>query len=315
MKISIKYVGSIINLPVGVADFIKDAKESELKVILGLGSFSAHFNDFDSALPLLCDKLDLELSEVTSALEFWAEAGIIDIDGFTPSENVASQISASKNSAPSYTGEQISRLVDSNPDFKMLADCAQNVLEKDFTPTDYNSLLQIKTFYKFSDDYILLLLGHCVENETTNWAYIRKTSKILYDEGIDTYEALEKHLAERRNKRSLEYKVRKLFGVGMREFTKRERAHFDKWVELKHSFELIKKAYEVSIDNGKGVSWSYIAKVLENWHDSGIDTVEAAEESLSKHKNRLAMSSFDTEDFFEAALKRSSERIKERSKK
>ena len=56
-------------------------------------------------------------------------------------------------------------------------------------------------------------------------------------------------------------------------------------------------------------------KILENWQLAGIKTVEEAEESLASFKSKQNMSSFDTDDFFEAALKRSNERIKERSKK
>lgn len=316
MKISFKYSGGIINLPDTVYNHLAEAGEAEVKVILGICAFSAHFNDFDAALPLLAEKLDLSLNEVTGALKFWQGAGVLSIDGLIEPSALAASVTASKtNEAPSYTGEQILRMTEKHPDFRMLADCAMGVLGKDFTPTDYTSLLEIKEFYGFSDEYILMLLQHCVESDKASWAYIRKTSKILYDEGVDTYEKLEGHLAARKNKRSFEYKIRKLFGIGQREFTKREKAHFDKWVELKHNFDLVKRAYEISIDNGKGTSWSYIGKILENWHTEGIKTVEDAEKSLASYKSKTSMSSFDTDEFFEAALKRSSERIKERSKK
>lgn len=315
MKISIKYAGSIINLPANVVDLARDASEAELKVILGISAFSGYFSDFDKALPLFSEKLGLDINDTLLALEFWAKNGVIEIDGMEISPEVLSAVSEADNSMPSYTGAQITKLLGNYPDFKMLADCAQNVLEKDFTPTDYNSLLHIKSQYKFTDEYILMLLAYCAENKTTNWAYIRKNTKILYDEGIDTYEKLESHFAARRNKRSLEYKIRKLFGVGGREFTNREKTIFEGWVSLKLSYDLIKRAYEISVDSGKGANWSYTNKILENWHVSGVKTVEDAEKSIKSHKDKLNMSSFDTDDFFEAALKRSNERIKERSKK
>ena len=315
MKISIRYSGSIINLPSGVIDLAKHASENELKVILVLSAYSSHFDDFDKAIPVISNQLDISASEVIDALRFWAKNGILELDGVDISPEVASAIAVSDNSVPSYTGAQINALINANPSFKMLADCAQGVLGKDFTPTDYNSLLHIKNYYKFSDEYILMLLAYCAENNTSNWAYIRKTTKILYDEGIDTYEKLEEHFAARRNKRSLEYKVRKLFGVGGREFTAREKGIFDAWANAKISYELIKMAYEISVDNGKGANWNYTNKILENWLASGVKTVEDAQRIIDSHKEKLSMSSFDTDDFFEAALKRSSEEIERRSKK
>ena len=315
MKISIKYMGSIINLPSNVVDIAKDASEAELKVILGISAYSGYFSDFEKALPLLCEKLELSLSEVTEALEFWAKNGILELDDCELSSDIVASITDKTNETPAYTGTQILKFVVSNPSFKMLADCAQNVLGKVFTKTDYTSLQFLKEYYNFSDEYILMLLAYCAENNTSNWAYIRKTTKILYDEGIDTYEKLEAHFSARRNKRSLEYKVRKLFGVGGREFTAREKGVFDAWDNAKFSFELIKMAYEISVDNGKGANWNYTNKILENWLASGVKTVEDAQKLVESHKSKLSMSSFETDDFFEAALKRSNERIKERSKK
>lgn len=315
MKISIKYAGSIVNLPANAVDYIKDASEAELKVILGISAYSGYFCDFEKALPLLCEKLGLSLREVTEALEFWAKNGIIELDDCELSSDIVASITDRTNETPAYTGTQILKFVVSNPSFKMLADCAQNVLGKVFTKTDYTSLQFLKEYYNFSDEYILMLLAYCVENNTTNWAYIRKTTKILYDEGVDTYEKLESHFAARRNKRSLEYKIRKLFGVGGREFTSKEKTIFENWMALQLSFDLIKRAYEISVDSGKGANWSYTNKILENWHVSGVKTIEDAESSIKSHKDKLSMSSFDTDEFFEAALKRSDERIKERSKK
>lgn len=311
MKITVKYSGGIINLPDTVVSHLSEAGEAELKVILGISAFSSHFGDFDRALPLLSEKLELSLNEITGALKFWQGAGVLSIEGTVDaSENAISAVSTRTNEAPSYTGEQILRMVDGNPGFKTLADCAQGVLGKHFTQVDYSSLLKFKEFYGFSDEYILMLLQHCVECKNTGWSYIRKLASDLYDLGIDTYEKLESHLASRRDKQSLEYKVRKLFGVGYREFTKRERTCFDRWVELKISFDLIQRAYEYAIDANKGTGWKYITKILENWHIKGAKTVADAEELLSNHVSKLSMSTFDADEFFEAALRRSNEQLK-----
>ena len=194
----------------------------------------------------------------------------------------------------------------------------ENVLGKAFTAQDYNNVMQLKSYFKFSDEYILLLLAHCAEVEKASWAYIRKTATALYDEGISSYSKLEAHFANRHNKRSLEYKIRKLLGIGEREFTKSEKSHIDKWIGLKTPFELITKAYEITIDKCSGkFSYPYMAKILDNWHTNGIKTAEDVEKSLESYqaKQKLSMSTFDTDDFFEAALKRSDEKMMERRKK
>ena len=75
---------------------------------------------------------------------------------------------------------------------------------------------------------------------------------------------------------------------------------------------------EITIEKCQGkLSYAYMAKILENWHINGIKTLEDAEKSLEEYKGKqkLQMSSFDTDEFFEAALKRSNENMLERKKK
>lgn len=316
MKIEVKYTGGILNLPSSALSFIKEADETELKVLLGIFNYAHAFNQFDSYIPILAKDLEIEISEINRALAFWVKNGVLSVEGLDSAYFEAVCISSNeKNSMPSYTGEQINAFISENKDIESLFNSCQSVMGKSFNTHDYNSIIYLRSFYKFSDEYILMLLAHCVEIEKASWAYIRKTAKGLYDEGIDTYEKLEKHFAQRRNKRSLEYKIRKLFGIGEREFTKREKDIFEAWINQKINFELIKKAYEVTVDNTGKPSSSYTAKIIENWLSTGIKTAEDAENALVAYKNRLSMSSFDTDDFFEAALKRSREEFKKGSKK
>ena len=316
MKIEVKYIGGILNLPSSVLSFAKDADETELKVLLGIFNYAHAFSAFDTCIPMLANDLDVEIAEINRALAFWVKNGVLNIDGLDSAIFEAIQIDSSeKNSMPTYTGEQINAFIEQNKDIEALFSSCQSVMGKSFNTHDYNSVIHLRSFYKFSDEYILFLLAHCVECEKANWAYIRKTAKLLYDEGIDTYEKLEKHFSQRRNKRSLEYKIRKLFVIGEREFTKREKDVFERWINQKISFDLIKKAYEVTVDTTGKSSSSYAAKIIENWLNIGIKTVEDAESSLLAYKNKQSMSSFDTDDFFEAALKRSKEEFKKGIKK
>ena len=316
MKIEVKYIGGILNLPSSVLPLIKNADETELKVLLGIFNYAHAFSGFDTCVPMLSKDLDIEIAEINRALAFWAKNGVLSVEGLDSALFEAIHIDSSeKNSMPTYTGEQITAFIKENKEIETLFSSCQSVMGKTFNTHDYNSIIYLRSFYKFSDEYILFLLAHCVESDKANWAYIRKTAKILYDEGVDTYEKLEKHFSARRNKRSLEYKIRKLFGIGEREFTKREKDIFETWINQKISFDLIKKAYEVTIDNTGKPSSSYTAKIIENWLNAGIKTPEEAENSLVAYKNRLSMSSFDTDDFFEAALKRSQEEFKKGSKK
>ena len=319
MKIEFKYNSGIINLPAAVSEIAPRATEAQLRVVLALFSYTQYFSDLTPALPTIAEKTELSVSEVTYALAFWAKEGVIHIEGDNGlTEEAQETDNARGNKSPTYTGRQIFDFVEKNAEFRALCNECQNVMGKSFTAHDYNTVMSLKSYYKFSDEYILLLLAHCVEIEKANWAYVRKTASNLYDEGISSYSKLESHFAARRNKRSLEYKIRKLLGIGEREFIKSERGYIEKWIELKTNFDLLSKAYEITIANCDGkISYPYMAKVLDNWHNAGIKTVEEAEKSLEQYKSKRqnTMSSFDTDDFFEAALARSQKKLMEGRKK
>lgn len=319
MKIEIKYTGGILNLPVKVADLAAVASEAQLKVLLTVASSLSYLNDFEPYFTTVSQRLELTVEEIKGAIAFWAQNGILSVEGLEIAVQNATVIEAqSANREPAYTGRQILDYVESNKDFRALCNECQNVLGKSFTAQDYKNVQQLKDYFKFSDEYVLLLLEHCVESDKASWSYIRKTAANLYDEGISSYSKLEAHFAARRNKRSLEYKIRKLLGIGEREFTKSERNYIDKWMGLKLSIELLSKAYEITVDKcGGKFSYPYMAKILDNWHTNGIKTAEDVEKSLESYqaKQKLSMSTFDTDDFFEAALKRSDEKMMERRKK
>ena len=318
MKIEIKYTGGILNLPSRVADLAPLADEGQLRVLLTLCSSPAYLNDVEPYLTTISQRLDMSVNEIKSAIAFWVKNEVLNADGLDVAIASASVTEAKvQNREPTYTGRQILDYVEKNKDFRALCNECQNVLGKSFTAQDYNNVMQLKSYFKFSDEYILLLLEHCVESDKASWAYIRKTAANLYDEGISSYSKLEAHFSARRNKRSLEYKIRKLLGIGEREFTKSEKAYIEKWIGLKLSIELLTKAYEITIEKTGKISYSYMAKILDNWQIAGIKTVEDVEKSQEEYKSKqkMSMSTFETDDFFEAALKRSNEKMMERAKK
>ena len=138
--------------------------------------------------------------------------------------------------------------------------------------------------------------------------YAEKLAFALYDEGITTGEMLAEELRRRESAADAEGKIRSLFGVGERAFTTKEKKFISAWInDMGYSIEIIQKAYEVTADaTGKG-SFAYANSVLERWNAAGLRTLPEIEESYKKGAggDSPATGSFDTDSFFEAAVKRS----------
>ena len=103
--------------------------------------------------------------------------------------------------------------------------------------------------------------------------------------------------------------------MGRRALTEKEAQFIRNWsVKFGYGQDIITRAYEITVNNTKGASMDYANAVMENWYKSGLTTLEAVDESLAARKAekksadaKNSVSSFDTDDFFEAALKRSYE--------
>ena len=124
-----------------------------------------------------------------------------------------------------------------------------------------------------------------------------------------TYEQLELHLKKLDLAESSEKQLRELFGIGERALVKRERESFFRWIsEWEMPLEVIERAYEITVTRTKEPSVPYTNAILEKWNAEGIRTVEQVEEVEAGRKSASSIvpgSSFETEDFFDLALKRS----------
>lgn len=299
MKINIKYSGKILNLPASVAECITDASREELCVIIGLFNSVEYLDAFDKYLEPFSEKIGIGIERIKRALKFWEDKGVISLDGAF--EDVI--ITSASSSMPSYSGEQIARFMEKNKGMNSLFTACQSIMGKELSTPDFNHILFLKQHYGFGDEFITLLVAHCTEIDKANWAYIKRTAQNLYDEGVDTYFELEKHFAARKNKRSLEYKVRELFGIGKRELSKKEKEKIEPWLSEALDIELIRHAYNITIDKTGKPSLAYCAKIIETWHAKGLRTLKDVE--ASKASVATPHGSFDTDDFFEAALQRS----------
>ena len=301
MKIDINYSGKILNLPSSVADLAPDASREDLCVIISLFANPDYLSSFDSYISAFSEKIGIGVEKINKSLKYWQSNGVISITG----ELVDDEITSQSATIPTYTGAQIAKFVEKNEDIRSLFITCQAILGKDFNTHDHNNIIFLKSYYKFGNEFIMLLLAHCKEIDKANWQYIRKTAKNLYDEGIDTYTRLEEHFADRKNKTTLEYKIRKLFGIGTREFSKTEKEKIDRWTNAGLDIEFIRLAYDITVDKTGKISLAYCAKIIENWLSCGITTASAAQENERQRKESSAGSSFNTDDFFEAALNRS----------
>lgn len=275
---------------------------------------------YDRAMSLaddsvLAEQLDCTVKELQETVRKLRAEGLLEPAKKTPSL-------ADKN----YTGEDMATLIEATEGMKELIDECQEVCGKIFTPTDVARIVAMRKELSYSCELILLLFFYYKERlepvgKKLSVSYVEKAAFSLNGQGIHTVEEFEAHIKRIEEENKLAYRLRRLFGVGDRAFTKKEKGFFEKWSnQWSMSFELIVAAYEITVDRLGKVELSYMSRILSDWHEKGITTPEEAEKLSEDYRSKAPYrekyrekteeaSSFDTDEFFAKAIKRSYERM------
>ncbi len=332
MKIAPIYNSSAFIVPTSVLDRLADADRDVLVCLLYV------LANPDFSISSASAKLGIDEADFITALRFWEDAGIIEtksrgrgktktdddakIKKKSPTHNDSSTAKRRMTSRlPAYTTDEVARFLEQNASTAELIDTCENILGKIFTTAETEIVIGMLDHLSLSEDYIMLLFAHAVKIDKKSVRYIEKMALGFVDRDITKYSELESELASAEAVESSIHHVRSLFGIGSRTLTSKEKAMIKDWcVNWGFSDEIITKAYEITANATGEASLSYANAILENWHNAGLKTIEEIEAysaefdkkkkngKYTKKKGSTATpfeSSFDTDDFFEAALRRS----------
>ena len=325
------YGQGVVVLPAAVLS--ADATPEQTRVLLWLASDPTLFEK-----PAQLAKLaGCARDEVKGILQFWLEAGILsDGEGDSrarptakkatsapkptppksgtaatePQSHPADKILRRADELPNYTSDQLADLLESSQSMRMLINEAQKIWGKVFNPYEVQLLVGLSDYLRLDDEYILLLLAHCKRIEKKSLRAVERYAISLVDNGVTTAAELEEFVRTAEERRGLMGKVRAMFGMGSRAFSAKETAMLDRWISYGYGEEIIRRAYEITVDAIHEPSLAYANSILERWHGEGLDTATQIDAKLDadrekKGEKAVTVGSFDTDDFFEAALRRS----------
>ncbi len=310
MKIDLLYGKSAVVLPGSVVEKLDRATKRDLKILFILAE---HREKSESQLAALAGCTE---SELLASVSFWRGAGVIAMtDGEAtevpsvkvasePKKKVKSREADLSDELPQYSTIELNKLLAEHQDSSMLIDECQRIAGKIFNPHEISVLVGMRDYLQLDNDYIMILLANCVAHGKKSLQYVKKRAFSFCDEGITDPVTLHEHLTKLDEAASVEGEIRKLFGMRDRELTTKEKKFISKWViEYKYPLEVIKKAYEMTVDAIQKPSPAYTDAIIERWYAEGLKTLDAIEASQSE--KLPAEGSFDTNDFFESALRRS----------
>lgn len=226
-----------------------------------------------------------------------------------------------RTTLPHYSTDEVASYLETHENFSELMDFCQMELGKILNTAEITILIGLVDHLSLSREYVMLLFKHAKEMGKKSVRYIEKMAIEFFDRGILTYQELLEELSAREEAAAMETHIRKLFGIGRRALIEPEKAMVARWTnDYRLTKEMIDHAYEITVRGAKEPSFAYMNAVIENWRKAGRTTMEevlAAEEAYRRDKEEKSAlrGSFDTDEFFEAALRRSYESKQKPEKK
>lgn len=325
MKFSFKYGSAVAVLPTSVCALAKDATKLQLEILLFAASDTALLSDTDA----LAKSAGASADEAREAILYWEKAGVLESVGAETKAEAESETGKEKqirteqadkparvkipDALPAYTSEELGNILERREEYKQLVDDCQKAFGKIFNPAEVNIVIGLADYLSLPTDYIHLLFAHCGSREHKSVRSAEKLALKLFDEGITDTEVLAEYLKKAEEVRKIESDIRRIFGLGARTLTGKEKTIIAKWVsDYGYGADIIERAYDVTINSTSKPSIPYAGAVIDRWHADGIKTVDDIEKDAEAHKKKKKeenQGSFDTDDFFEAALKRSIEKL------
>lgn len=328
MKVKMNFGQGVLNLPKSVLTHLSDVGGDALKVLLRL----AEGNEVTEEV--LAAELDITVKKVAKAVAFWRESGVISDGDITDADTstaptakgteptakqpdtkaqdpAATATPTKSQTVPRYSTEELTSVLESRRELAELIDECSRVFGKVFSTHEVGILVGIVDYLNVDGEYLLLLLAHCAKLGKKSVRYAETVALSLYDEGVTDSGTLQECLKRKEHLAEAEGKIRTLFGMSSRALTAKEKKLITTWLfTYGYDMDIITRAYEITVDATGKPSVPYAGSILDRWAAADLHTladIEKADAARAAQGKTPATpgNSFDTDDFFGAALQRS----------
>lgn len=292
---------STFSVPSAVADkHIKMAGALQLRVLLCVFRNAAE----EISKEKIAKTLAVSEYDVADALKFWADCGVLSVDG-----NAVPTVTVSPEEKPRTVRaaavkpgrEEVARRGIENEEIAFLLRQSEQKFGRALRQNEAATLVWLHDDEGMSVALILMLIEFAISEGKGNIGYIERTAVSWIDDGVEDISAAEQKINEIYKSRSCWSIVQKAFGIERRMPSKKEEEFALLWIgERKTDNELLTEAYNRCIDNTGKFSIPYIAKILDKWYKDGVKTVSDIKENAAKKKPD-SIAAYDS-TFFESML-------------
>lgn len=182
---------------------------------------------------------------------------------------------------PNYTADELEAFLSNQAQASNFLQECQAAWESVFNLRDTNMIVALVDAWGFSWEYVVSLLAYAGkqfkerENQGKTLNYVYRMAMNFHKEGVVTLDALQQKFVEMDRLAEFESRIRKMFGLGERNLTPKEKKYFSTWLyEYKYDIDIIEHAYNITVDVKGGPNIGYTNGVLKHWYEDGLMSLE-----------------------------------------
>ena len=183
---------------------------------------------------------------------------------------------------PSYSERDVLEASDTDSSFRSLCGEVQRLLGRNLNTEELKILLGFIRYLGLPTDVISVLVCYCKDRARQRGSLrnpsLRTIEKEAYawsERGIDTIEDAAAFIQAQNVRNSRLHQLMNLLQIRGRNLTAGEERYASAWLEMGFDEEALTMAYERTCLTTGGLSWAYMNKILQRWHEAGLHTAEA----------------------------------------
>jgi len=242
-------------------------------------------------VPGAMEVLRLSEQEVYNAIRVLADLGLVSGSDARQSAAPPKEL-LQADELPQYTAAEIEQEMTADPAFAALVKEAGGILGKILTAPDLNILMGIYRHLGLPPEVIYQLVSHLTKEHHARYGpgkspTLRGIEKVAYTwarNDITTLDAALSHIARREHAQSEIGRLKKVLDLPLdKKLSPTQEKYIFTWLQIGFDIEVIAHAYDKTIiAKGAPLAWAYMNKILANWQEKGLTTIDAIETSEGK---------------------------------
>ena len=251
----------------------------------------------------IADCLKVNIVDVVNAFLFCSSEGLVKIHNFvdvTDAEfdiEICFDVSLSKKLTdfkPNYRTGEISEKIARDGKLSQMYKIVSGILGKTFSSADIEILYSMHDYYGLPAEVIVVMVEYFASRGVKTMRKLEKEAQKWAENGVDTVTKAKKHIKKREEFLSYAGNIKRIIGANERKLTSKELEFAAKWQsELKATPELIKQAYEITVNQTGKVSFNYMNKVLESLVSGEKQTKKETEKKSRYNYSELERRAFE----------------------